>query len=138
MKEIRIKPWRYYGEWLANYEAAKGEVVDGDLYLICKNGAFWRPKAAGYTDSIAQAGIYSARLARKYLSLDCISVMSLASAREMLVAEIDDIENRLIGARITLASFDDIAASKPAPDVVSVAEILGSDDASGVITGDAP
>lgn len=45
-----------------------------DPHFIRRHGAFFRPGAAGYTENIAAAGIYSKEEAQRYLSADGVSI----------------------------------------------------------------
>lgn len=40
-------------------EASPSPKSDGDEYLICKNGMYYRPNAQGYTSSVVDAGRYT-------------------------------------------------------------------------------
>ncbi len=44
------------------------KVKVGAWYFIRRNGGWYRPKAQGYTDDFAQAGMFSGEDARKYMT----------------------------------------------------------------------
>lgn len=49
--------------------------LDDELYFICRHGAFFRPEVKGYCENVLGAGVYFGREARKYLSVDGLSLV---------------------------------------------------------------
>jgi hypothetical protein len=73
--------------WLASVLAAERKVKDDQFYFIRRHGSYFRPLASGYTNHLGAAGIYTGEVARKYLSVEGLSVIPLKRMRERLKAE---------------------------------------------------
>lgn len=65
-------------------EACKKRVRDDEDYFIRRHGGWFRPNAQGYTCDIAEAGLFPGVEARKYLDVDGLVVVPLASARDFI------------------------------------------------------
>lgn len=84
MKEIMAKG-RGKTFW-KSLEAAKKRVNDGDMYLIRRHGAWFRPDAHGYTTDITRAGVFHGTVARGYLEVDGLSLVRLKSMADAIVS----------------------------------------------------
>ena len=67
--------------WKVSVDAAKRKVREGDLYLIRRHDAWFRPNCHGYTSEIACAGVYDAETARNHLDVEGLSVVPLRAMR---------------------------------------------------------
>ena len=74
--------------------AAGRRVKDGDLYLIRRGGYWFRPKAQGYTDDLADAGMFLGKDARGYLSAEGVSLTPLSSMKAILRQTVGEAEAR--------------------------------------------
>jgi len=75
--------------WLRSLTAARGRVDDETRYFIRRNGAYFRPKAAGYTNHLASAGIYTGKEARRYLDAQGVALIPINAMAKELRAEAD-------------------------------------------------
>lgn len=57
-------------------------IKDGREYFIRRGGAWYRENAAGYTQDLLEAGVYSASVARSHLSAEGVTVVPLDSMRD--------------------------------------------------------
>lgn len=80
-------------------EAAQRKVKDGELYLIRRHGAWFRPEGHGYTALLCVAGVFDARRARGYLDVEGLSVVPLRSMVKTMKAELAESEAATIGLR---------------------------------------
>jgi hypothetical protein len=83
----------------ASVAAAQRKVRDGSIYLIRRHGAFFRPKAEGYTSVLANAGLFDAATARGYLGVEGLSVVPVKSVVKRAKAECAAAEAALASLR---------------------------------------
>lgn len=72
---------------LRSIESCRKRVKDGEPYLLRRHGAWFRPKAEGYTTEIAAAGIFDAA-ARSYLDAEGLSAVPLKAMAPAILAEL--------------------------------------------------
>ena len=60
-------------------EACKRRVHDGHEYFIRRHGGWFRPQAHGYTNDLAEAGVFMGSDAKGYLSAEGVSLIPVAS-----------------------------------------------------------
>jgi len=70
-------------------------VKDGADYFITRHGGWYRPKAQGYTDDIAKAGIFPGIEARQHLGAEGVRVVPLELMRAEIGKEIQDLLARV-------------------------------------------
>lgn len=68
-------------------ERAQKRVDPKALYLIRRNGVLFRPNAQGYTQNLADAGVWHGNEARKYLDAEGVDLIPLTSVRDRIVFE---------------------------------------------------
>lgn len=105
MQEIRASTKVTGKRREASVAAAKRKVKDGAIYLIRRHGAYFREGAHGYTNELAAAGMFSGADARRYLEVEGLSVVPLASLRRKIAAEAQTME----GAAAALRRLEQIA-----------------------------
>jgi len=73
---------------LRSIESCRKRVKDGESYLLRRHGAWFRPKAEGYTTEIAAAGAFDAAAARSYLDVEGLSAVPLKAMAPTILAEL--------------------------------------------------
>jgi hypothetical protein len=106
MREIKASTKVHGTRRNASVEAARRRVRDGELYLIRRHGGFFRPGAHGYTIHLAAAGLFDAKVARSYLSVDGLSVVPVGSVVKRAQIELSEAEAIAAGLRDFLAIAD--------------------------------
>lgn len=83
---------------------ARKRIKDGP-YLISRHGGWFRPEAKGYTNSLSEAGIFTADEARRYIDVDGLSVVPASHVITGIDWEIADLEKRLAAAKSLRAAI---------------------------------
>lgn len=71
-------------------EIKKPERVKDGLHYLRRHGGWFRPEAAGYTDDIAQAGVYTADVARNYMQAEGVTAVPVSSMRGAIWKEMQE------------------------------------------------
>src|SRR3546814_10946314 len=58
-------------------------------HFILRHGLYFRPNAAGYTNEISQAGLYSERETKRFLSAEGVTVQSISESGDQIDKDID-------------------------------------------------
>lgn len=99
MKEIMARK-RDVLTWEESVLVAETRVTPG-LYLIRRNGVWFRTEAKGYTSLLSDAGVFNAEKAKRYLCVEGVSVVPLESA-------IGDLEDECHGLALRLAALTEL------------------------------
>ena len=65
-------------------------------YFLQRHGGWFRPDCAGYTRSIAEAGLYDETDARGHIDVEGLSVVPANDMLDMIDAEIRTAEHKLV------------------------------------------
>ena len=84
---------------------AEKRVNDDELYLIRRHGGWFRPNAHGYTNTYAEAGIFDAKTAKRYLPVEGLSIVALSDVRDDLLNELNSLEDQIIMLKATMQKF---------------------------------
>lgn len=90
--------------WAESVAVARKRIKDGP-YLISRHGGWFRPDAQGYTNSLSEAGIFTADEARRYIDVDGLSVVPAGHVITGIDWEIADLEKRLAAAKSLRAAI---------------------------------
>ena len=80
-------------------------VKDGALYFVMKRGGYFRPKAEGYTDNIADAGTWLGSDARKYLSDEGVTLHPVKPLLPVLKMEMRNNARRALNLALLVEQF---------------------------------
>lgn len=83
--------------WRRSVEAAERRVKDDAVYLISRNGGWFRPHAQGYTGEVADAGLFLGSDARGYLGVEGVSLTPIEDVKKRMMAELDALNGKIAG-----------------------------------------
>lgn len=93
--------------------AAQAKVRDEAIYLIKRHGGYFRPGAHGYTDRLAEAGLYLGKEARRYLDVDGLSLIPIEAVIQTMVAEREEAQRAIKSLDETIGYFFRSAQKQP-------------------------
>ena len=76
-----------------------------DPHLIRRHGGWFRPNAQGYTTSLADAGIYPGKTARRYLDVEGLTIHPVASVLAQMRQEAEGHEAAAAKIRDAMRRF---------------------------------
>ncbi|MTK63092.1 MAG: hypothetical protein F8N15_00755 [Methanobacterium sp.] len=89
--------------FLRSLIAAEKRVVDDQLYLIRRHGAWFRPKAHGYCGDLASAGVFTGAEARGYLAADGVGLVLARDTRDRMSSDLAELDRQAEKLRKILA-----------------------------------
>lgn len=63
------------------------KVKDDALYFVMKGGGYYRPKAEGYANDFADAGVWLGKDAKKYLQAEGVTLHPVKPMRQVIDLE---------------------------------------------------
>src|SRR3546814_15156372 len=86
-------------------------------HFILRHGLYFRPNAAGYTNEISQAGLYSERETKRFLSAEGVTVQSISESGDQIDKDIDRLKTEADRLHADISKLETmregLAASRP-------------------------